>query len=154
MVPCFLTTERTDNRDLMESKISVFVRISDYPLHYFSYIGDAPRDGGSGGGERAGEESAPAFALASFKVAIARRYAVLTRLQFVAIHGDAHTAAGLTPVAPGGAENLRQAFADCLTLDVLRSGHHQHPHLRISLAAFENGSGSAEVFNARVCAAS
>src|SRR2546425_6839159 len=75
---------------------------------------------GRGGGERAHQERAAAFTLASFEIAIAGGDAVLAGLQLIAVHGDAHRAAGLAPVATGVFENLRQTFGFRLRFDGLR----------------------------------
>src|SRR5579884_2980524 len=68
-------------------------------------IGDHAGDGAGGGGEGAGEEGASALALPTFKVAIAGGDAVFAGLELIAVHGDAHRAAGFAPVCAGFAEH-------------------------------------------------
>src|SRR3989304_3604746 len=53
----------------------------------------------------------PALALAALEVAVARRDGVLAGAELVAVHRDAHRAAGLAPLGPGGAEDLVEPLA-------------------------------------------
>ena len=57
-----------------------------------------------------GEERARALALAPLEVAVAGGHDVLAGLRPVAVHGDAHGAAGLAPVGAGGLEDRVQAL--------------------------------------------
>src|SRR5690606_20202031 len=61
-------------------------------------IGDGALDGGGGRSGWAGEEGPAALALASLKVTVAGRNAVLPGAELVAVHGDAHRAARLPPL--------------------------------------------------------
>ena len=85
-----------------------------------------------------GEEGASAFALPAFEVAVAGGYAVLAGLQLIAVHRDAHGAAGFALIASGGAEDLGQTFGNGLPLHFHGAGNHHHAHVRVDFAAFEN----------------
>ena len=63
---------------------------------------------------------APA-ALPAFEVAVARADGQLAARHRVAVHADAHRAAGLAPLAAGRAHDLVEAFGFGLALDVLAS---------------------------------
>src|SRR5262245_43452738 len=59
---------------------------------------------------RADQMGPPARALAALEVAIRRRRSALAGLELVAVHGEAHRAAGLAPVEAGFLEDLVEAF--------------------------------------------
>ena len=69
-------------------------------------IGDDAGDGGGGGGEWTREQRASTAPLTSLEVAIARRDGELAGLELIAVHRDAHRAAGLAPL---GARLLEDA---------------------------------------------
>ena len=80
-----------------------------------------PAHRGRGGGERAGEERAPAGALPSLEVAVAGADRVLAALQPVAVHRDAHRAAGLAPLGARLAEHAVEPLRLRLALHLLRA---------------------------------
>src|ERR1035437_1599641 len=96
-------------------------------------VGQRPRigydasHGTGGGGERRGEERSPALSLPSLEVAVRGADAVLAGLALIAVHGDAHRAARLAPLGAGRAEDLVEALALGLSLDLLRSGDDENP---------------------------
>ncbi len=97
-----------------------------------------------------GEEGAPALALAAFKVAVAGADGVLPRFELVAVHGDAHRAAGFAPLCAGFLENPVEAFGFSLFLDILRTGHDHHAQSTGHFAPFQQRSRQAQVGDARV----
>ena len=52
--------------------------------------------------------------------------------KLIAVHRDAHGAAGFAPVGAGVAENLVEPFGLRLRFHLLRSGNHHHAHVRDS----------------------
>ena len=84
-------------------------------------IGDDAGDRAGGGGQRRGEERPAALALAALEVAVAGADRVLARLQLVAVHRDAHRAAGLAPLGAGRLEDLGQALGLGLALHLVRA---------------------------------
>src|ERR1035437_576060 len=91
-----------------------------------SRIGHHAGDGARGSSQRRGEERSPALALAPLEVAVRGADAVLAGLELVAVHGDAHRAAGLAPLRAGRREDRVEALALGLSLDLLRSGDDEH----------------------------
>src|SRR6185436_15137586 len=71
-------------------------------------VGDLAFDRGRGGRERAGEQRAAALPLPALEVAVRGRHAVLAGLELVAVHRQAHGAAGLAPLAAGLLEDRVQ----------------------------------------------
>src|SRR5882757_10785012 len=63
-----------------------------------AHIRDYASDGARRRRERARQKRSSTLALPPFEIAIAGRDAVLARLQLVAVHRDAHRAAGLAPI--------------------------------------------------------
>ncbi len=106
--------------------------------------------GAGGGGQRGGEEGSATFALPAFEVAVTGGDAVFAGAELIAIHGDAHGAAGFAVIAAGGAEDFGQAFGNSLALHFHGAGHHHDADVRIHFAAFENAGGGAKVGNAGV----
>ena len=96
---------------------------------------------------------APAAALAALEVAVAGADGVLAGRELVAVHGDAHRAAGLAPLGAGVAEHAVEPFGLGLALDLLRARHDEHAHARRDLAAAQHAGRSAQVGDARVGAA-
>src|SRR3954468_16222985 len=69
-------------------------------------IGDDPGDRAGRGGQRRGEEGPATLALSALEVTVAGADRVLPRPQLVAVHRDAHRAAGFAPFGAGGLEDL------------------------------------------------
>src|SRR5207244_7520566 len=90
-------------------------------------IGYDAVDRRNGGGQRRGEERATALALAPLEVAVRRADRVLARRELVAVHRDAHRAAGLAPLGAGRLEDLAEAFALRLALHLVGTGDDHHP---------------------------
>src|SRR4051812_28716544 len=111
---------------------------STVPSDELPGVGDLSGDGGGGGGERAGQERAPARALPALEVAVAGADRVLPRLQLIAVHRDAHRAAGLAPVGAGVAEDLVEPLGLGLLLHALRAGDDHGAHVAGDLAALEH----------------
>ena len=74
------------------------------------HVGDLAGDGGRGGRQRRDQERAAALALPSFEVAVAGADGVLAGLELIAVHGDAHRAAGFAPLGAGVAEDVVETF--------------------------------------------
>src|SRR5438046_460111 len=75
-----------------------------------THVGEAAGDGGGGGHGRAHEMRAGALALAPLEVAVGGRGDALVLARRVAVHPDAHGAAGLAPLETGRREDLVEAF--------------------------------------------
>src|ERR1035437_5932258 len=118
--------------------------------HQCPRIGDYAGDGAGCSGERRGQERSPALALPALEVSVRGADAVLAGLKLVAVHGDAHRAAGLTPFGAGRAEDLVEALALGLLLDLLAAGHDENPKALGDLAAAQNGSRGAHVLDPAV----
>ena len=112
----------------MAGEIGKWVHFLSFHANNVARVGDDAGNGGGGGGKRAGQEGAAALALPAFEVAVAGADGILARLKLVAVHGDAHAAAGLAPFGAGFREDLVQTFGFGLALDACRAGHNQHAH--------------------------
>ena len=66
-------------------------------------------------------------------------------LQLVAVHRDAHRAAGLAPVGAGGLEDVGQALALGLALHLVAAGHDHQRDAVGDLAVLERRGGEAQV---------
>src|SRR5664279_1927238 len=123
-------------------------------------VGQRPRigydagHGTGGGGERRGEERSPTLALPSLEVAVRGADAVLAGLELIAVHGDAHRAARLTPLGAGRTEDLVEALALGLLLDLLASGNDQDAEPGGNVAAAQYRSRRAHVLDPAVGARS
>ena len=102
--------------------------------------------GGDGGGDEVG---AAAPALAAFEVAVARARRPLAGSELVGVHRQAHRAAGLTPVGPGGDEHLVEPLGDRLRLDGVAAGYDHHAGHGHG-AALHHGGGGSQVFDPAV----
>src|SRR5262245_37860066 len=90
-------------------------------------VGDDPSDGGRSSGQRRGEERSAALALATLEVAVAGADRVLARRQLVAVHRDAHRAAGLAPLGTGVLEDLGEALLLGLAFHLVRARDDHQP---------------------------
>ena len=106
-----------------------------------------------GGGQRRGEERPPALALAALEVAVRGRDRVLAGRQLVAVHGDAHRAAGLAPFGAGRPEDVGEALVLGLLLHLLAARHDHHPDAVGDLPVAQDRRGEAEVADPAVRAA-
>jgi hypothetical protein len=108
-------------------------------------------DGGGGGHRRADQMGAAAGTLAAFEIAVGGRGAALARGEAVGVHGQAHRAARLAPLEPGGGEDLVQALGLGLLLDLAGARHHQR---QLDVAGNRPAPwprrGGAQVLDARV----
>src|SRR6266404_7406117 len=109
-----------------------------------------PGDRRCGRRQRRGEERPAALALATLEVAVRGGDRVLAGRQLVAIHRDAHRAAGLSPLRPGGPEDLVQTLALGLSLHLVGAGHDHHPDAVRDVTILEDRSSEAEVADAAV----
>src|SRR5690606_25503958 len=89
--------------------------------HQLPRVGYMAGYGARYGGQRRGEEGTAALALPALEVPVAGADGVLARRELVAIHGDAHRAAGFTPLGAGGLEDLPQPLGLGLLLHELRA---------------------------------
>src|SRR6266478_4004970 len=95
---------------------------SPYPLPRWGRgmkVADVGEPSGDGGGRRHGrahEMRAGALALAPLEVAVGRRGDALVLARRVAVHPDAHGAAGLAPLEAGRHEDLVEAFCSARAL--------------------------------------
>src|SRR4051812_12189861 len=110
-------------------------------------------DRGRGRGERAGEERPAALALAALEVAVARAHGVLAGPELVAVHRDAHRAAGLAPLGARRAEDLVEPFALGLRLHLLRAWDDHHARPVVHAAVLQDARREAEVADPAVGAA-
>src|SRR4029077_2529069 len=116
-------------------------------------IRDHTGDRARGGGQGRGEEGPAALALATLEVAVAGADGVLPGLELVAVHGDAHRAAGLTPFRTGRLEDLRQALALGLALHLVRTRYDHQAHALGDAAVLEDAGREAQVADPPVRAA-
>src|SRR3954452_634951 len=79
------------------------------------------------GSEWTGEERPSALPLAAFEVPVRGADGVLAGCQLIAVHGNAHGAAGLTPLRAGGPEDLVEALPLGLALHLIGARHDHHP---------------------------
>src|SRR5687767_8886308 len=91
------------------------------------WIADLATDRRRRGGQRRGEERAPALALAALEVPVRGADRVLARGQLIAVHRDAHRAAGLAPLGAGRLEDRVETLALGLPLHLVGSGDDHHP---------------------------
>src|SRR5207247_6784499 len=94
---------------------------------------------------RAHEMRAGALALASLEVAVGRRGDALVLARRVAVHPDAHGAAGLAPLETGRREDLVEAFCLGGALDEPGAGH--DPGCHHGAASLGDGRRRAEVLD-------
>src|SRR6266571_3269459 len=80
-------------------------------------VGETAGDGGRRGHGRAHEMRAGALALAPLEVAVGRRGDALVLARRVAVHPDAHGAAGFAPLEAGRREDFVEAFCLGRALD-------------------------------------
>src|SRR5437868_5717149 len=94
---------------------------------------------GCGCGHRGADKvCAPALALPSFKVTVARRSATLSALKYVRVHPQTHGAAGLAPLEPCFKKEPVKSFPFGFKLNGLRAGHDHRLHTAIDAIAFDN----------------
>jgi len=79
---------------------------------------------------------------AAFEVAVAGADCILSWLDFVAIHSNAHAAACFPPFSASLAEDAVQTFHFCLTFDLLGARHHQRTNTRGHFPIFEKAAAS------------
>src|SRR5882724_9428918 len=94
--------------------------------------------------------SATALALSALEIAVGRRRATLSWRQLVRIHAEAHRAAGLAPLRPGGREDLAEAFGFGLRPHPHRARHDQHPHAVGDLAAAQDVRDDTQILDPSV----
>src|SRR3712207_8323853 len=85
-----------------------------------------------------------------FRSTVTGRGAALARRERVGVHAEAHRAAGLAPLEPGGAENLVEPFRLGRALHGLRAGHDHRVHGAADPVAAHDPGRRAEVFEPRV----
>mmetsp|Transcript_21133 Transcript_21133/g.29051 ORF Transcript_21133/g.29051 Transcript_21133/m.29051 type:complete len:599 (+) Transcript_21133:398-2194(+) len=93
-----------------------------------AHVRQLARDGRGGRHGRGHQVRAAAVALPALKVAVAGGGAALLRLELVRVHGQAHGAAGLTPVEARGQQHLVQPLGLRLLLDQPGARHHHRVH--------------------------
>src|SRR4051812_31440274 len=99
---------------------------------------------------RTDQVSTPAFALATFKVAVGSAGAAFALGKLVAVHGKAHAAPRLAPLETGLLENDVQTFGFRLVLNKSAAGHDHCPDRRGEFAAFSDFCGSPQIFHPAV----
>src|SRR4051812_48057143 len=82
-------------------------------------VGDLAPDRRRRGGQRRGEERPAALALTALEVAVRRADRVLAGGELIAVHRDAHRAAGFAPLCAGGPEDLVETLALGLPLHLV-----------------------------------
>src|SRR5213594_207848 len=102
---------------------------------HLARVGDRAGHGAGRRGEGARQEGSATGSLPPLEVAVAGADGVLPRTELVAVHGDAHRAAGLAPFPARLAEHAVQPLRLRLFLDLLRAGHDEQPHVRGDLPA-------------------
>src|SRR5258706_371224 len=113
-------------------------------------IRKAPGDRRCGRRQRRGEERPAALALATLEVAIRGGDRVLAGRQLVAVHRDAHRAAGLAPLRSGGPEDLVETLALGLSLHLVGAGDDHDPDAVRDVTVLEDRRRGAEVAEAAV----
>ena len=108
-------------------------------------------DGAGGGHLRTHQVGAREMSLTAFEISIRGRCTTLFRIQPVVVHGQAHGAAGLTPLEAG----LDEVLVDTLLLGLAlhQSGaRDNHGELDVvgQLVAAHNASGSAQIVDAAI----
>src|SRR6266404_5216382 len=93
-----------------------------------TYIGDASGDGRRSRHRRAGKVGASARPLPADEIAVRGGDAALSGRDRVAVHRQAHRAAGLAPFEAGLEEDSVQPLSLGLPLDVLRARHDPGAH--------------------------
>src|SRR5258707_735365 len=88
---------------------------------------------------------ASARTLPADEIAVGGGDAALARSDRVAVHRQAHRAAGLAPFEAGIEEDAVEPFGLGLALDVLRARHHPGPHMARYLPALGHHSRSTQV---------
>src|SRR5262249_7640498 len=115
-----------------------------------AHVGDCAGDCRRSSRERGREEGAATPALTTLEVSVARAHGVLSRLDLIAVHGDAHRAAGFTPLGARFAEDAVGPFCLRLTLDGLRPGYDERSHAGRNAAALEDACRRSKIRDARV----
>src|SRR6058998_1540254 len=118
--------------------------------HHLPRVGDRAGDGARRRGERARQEGAPAGPLPPLEVAVAGADGVLPRAELVAVHGDAHRAAGLAPLPARLAEYAVEPLRLRLSLHLLRAGHDEQPYVGGDLPAAQQRRRQTQVAEAGV----
>src|SRR5579859_114833 len=95
------------------------------PLHELARVRDAAAQRAGRGGERAREERARPRALTALEVAVAGAHGVLPARHHIAVHAEAHRAAGFAPLGAGLEEHAVEALGFRGALHLLRARHDQ-----------------------------
>src|SRR4051812_27667266 len=93
---------------------------------------------------------ATATALPAFEIAVRRGSAALAGLQLVGVHGEAHGAAGLTPVEAGFLEDHVKAFILGLFLNEAGAGDDHGIDAVGNLAALGDSGGRPQILDPAV----
>src|SRR5260370_13843896 len=105
------------------------------PLSQIRWHGEMPGHGSGCGHGRRHQVGTAAGTLAALKVPVAGRGRALTWREDVAVHAQAHGAAGRPPLKAGVGELLVQPFFLGLRLDQRRARNHKRPDAPMYLAA-------------------
>src|SRR5260221_5577548 len=123
------------------------------PLQHLPGVGNSALHGARGRGERTDQQSSRPHTLAALEVAIAGADRILAGGDGVAVHPQAHRAAGLAPIRPGRLENVGVARGFGFALDLLRTRHDEQAHPGRDFAAFEYVRGRLQIGESPVGAA-
>src|SRR5258708_4425231 len=123
------------------------------PLQHLPGVGNPAFHGTRRRGERTDQQSSRPHALAALEVAIAGADRILAGGDGVAVHPQAHRAAGLAPIRAGRLENVGVACRFGFALDLLRARHDEQPPTGRALAAFEYARGRLQIGQSAVGAA-
>ena len=96
----------------------------------FAYVNEVPFHSGGRGHRWTDQVSSAAFALASFKVAVAGAGTAFTRSKLVWVHRQAHAAACLTPIEARLFEDLVEPFFFGLDFDLPAAWYHHRIDIR------------------------
>src|SRR4051812_20390826 len=86
-----------------------------------AYVGHFAHDGGGHRGGGRGQERAAALALTTLEVTVGGADRVLAGRELVAVHGDAHGAAGFAPFGAGIGKDPVETLGLGLALHLLRA---------------------------------
>src|SRR3954468_16901766 len=127
-----------------------FSMISGCSSDEFADVGQMAGHRGGHSHRGAHQVGASAAALPAFEIAVRGGSAALAGLQLVGVHGEAHGAAGLTPVEAGFLEDDVQALVLRLLLHEAGAGHDHRVDAVGDLAALRDRGRSAQVLDPAV----
>src|SRR5439155_13831212 len=105
------------------------------PLQHLPGVGNPALYGARRRGEGTDQQGSSADALAALEIAVAGADRILAGRDRVAVHSQAHRAAGFAPIRAGRLENVGVTGRFGFALDLLRTRYDEQPHAGRDLAA-------------------